>query len=165
MSQLPRTIGPYRIVELLGRGGMGVVYRAEHVQTGERAAVKTVRVPRAGLLESLRREIHALRRIQHRGIVRIVDAGLQEGLPWYAMELLEGPGLQRFWTRTTGPFSGGSSSQDSTDQPTQGLETAAPGTGGTEAGTPQAAAAEPRHLAAADAPVPRRGCVSRRPWR
>src|SRR5262245_46662902 len=76
---------------------MGIVYRAEHVDTGRMAALKTVRVPRAGLLQSIRREIHALARIQHPGIVRILDEGLRDGLPWYAMELLEGTTL-REWT-------------------------------------------------------------------
>jgi predicted ATPase len=96
MNDPPRTIGPYRILEALGRGGMGVVYRGEHVQTGQPAAVKTVRLPREGLLQSIRREIHALARIRHPGIVQILDEGLHEGLPWYAMELLEGVPLGQY---------------------------------------------------------------------
>src|SRR5688572_9094283 len=47
----PDRIGPYEILGVLGRGGMGVVYRGRHVETGELAAVKTVRVSLAGLTE------------------------------------------------------------------------------------------------------------------
>jgi hypothetical protein len=81
---------------MLGRGGMGIVYRAEHRDNGCVAAVKTVRVPSQGMLASIRREVHALSRIRHPGIVRILDEGLDSGLPWYAMELLEGRTLRRF---------------------------------------------------------------------
>jgi serine/threonine protein kinase len=87
---LPETIGPYRILELLGAGSAGVVYRAERGEGGPQAAVKTVRLPREAMVDSLRREIHALARLRHPGIVRILDEGLHEGVPWYAMELVEG---------------------------------------------------------------------------
>ncbi|WP_437499230.1 serine/threonine-protein kinase [Sorangium sp. So ce1099] len=97
----PTTIGPFAIEGVLGRGGMGVVYRARHVATLDLVALKTVRVPREAMLASIRREIHALSRIRHPGISRIVDEGLHEGLPWYAMEFYEGDTLhshiQRCW--------------------------------------------------------------------
>jgi tetratricopeptide (TPR) repeat protein len=89
-SPLPEAIGPYRIEQELGRGGMGVVVRARHSQTGESVALKTVRLRRQEHLGRIRREIHALSRIRHPGIVRIVEQGLEGGLPWYAMELIEG---------------------------------------------------------------------------
>jgi predicted ATPase/serine/threonine protein kinase len=73
---------------------MGVVYRAAHEQTSRLVALKTVRVPRAALLQTIRREIHALTRLRHPGIVRVLAEGLQDGLPWYAMELLEGRTLR-----------------------------------------------------------------------
>src|SRR5262245_17611050 len=95
MSELPDAIGPYRILQRLGHGGMGVVYRAAHHETGQTVALKTVRLPNAALLQSLRREIHALARIEHPGVVRILGEGLQDGVPWYAMELVEGRGLRR----------------------------------------------------------------------
>jgi serine/threonine protein kinase/tetratricopeptide (TPR) repeat protein len=72
---------------------MGVVYRAEHVESGKQRAVKTVRVPYGSAMAGLRSEIHALTRIRHPGIVQIVSEGQHEGLPWYAMELLEGRSL------------------------------------------------------------------------
>ncbi len=94
--------GPYRVVRPLGHGGMGVVYRAEHVDTGESVALKTVTAPDAGELEALRREIHALRRVDHPGVVRIVAVGVVEGRPWYAMELLEGDTLRSYKRRLAG---------------------------------------------------------------
>jgi tetratricopeptide (TPR) repeat protein len=93
---MAQTIGPYRILGSLGRGGMGVVYRAQHEAGGEWVALKTVLVPDHSLLQGIRREIQALARIRHPGIVRIVDEGLHEGLPWYAMELLEGIELREY---------------------------------------------------------------------
>ncbi|XXY45563.1 protein kinase [Sorangium sp. So ce269] len=81
-------IGPYRIKSVLGRGGMGVVYRAEHVATGARVALKTVAVPSVSSIAAIRREIHALGRLRHPGIVQCLDQGVSDGLPWVAMELL-----------------------------------------------------------------------------
>lgn len=93
-SPLPATIGPYRILGVLGEGGMGVVYRAEHLDTGEPAAIKTVLAPVGSSLASIRREIHALDRLCHPGIVRIVAHGVSQGIPWYGMELLTGRTLR-----------------------------------------------------------------------
>ena len=96
-------VGPYRILGLLGRGGMGVVCRGQHRETGEVVAVKTVRAPSAILLACIRREIHALSRLRHPGVARIVGEGLHEGMPYYAMELYEGETLRgqldRVWSR------------------------------------------------------------------
>jgi serine/threonine protein kinase/tetratricopeptide (TPR) repeat protein len=102
MNALPQIIGPYQILEALGHGGMGVVYRAEHLDSREAVALKTVLVPKEGNVASLRREIHALARVCHPGIVRIVDEGIQEGIPWYAMELLHGQTLRRYSARRRG---------------------------------------------------------------
>jgi eukaryotic-like serine/threonine-protein kinase len=114
----PQTLGPYEILEPLGVGGMGVVYRARHSQSGELAAVKTVRLPQEGLLSGIRREIHALARIRHPGIVRIVAEGMEEGLPWYAMELLEGTTLRRHaWIVTGALLPSGSSRPDTPPMP------------------------------------------------
>jgi serine/threonine protein kinase len=83
-------IGAYRVLSVIGQGGMGVVYRAVHGTTGELAALKTVRRAGQRALGALRSEISALQAIHHPGVVRVVDQGIHEGLPWYAMELLEG---------------------------------------------------------------------------
>jgi serine/threonine protein kinase len=97
-------LGPYRVLEPLGQGGMGVVYRARHSVTERAVAIKTVRVPASRWIESLRREIEALTQIRHPGIVRIVDHGVHHGRPWYAMDLLEGESLREFGARIWSPF-------------------------------------------------------------
>ena len=74
---------------------MGVVYQARHSENGQEVALKTVTVPHQSLVAGIRREIHALARLHHPGIVRIVDEGVAEGVPWYAMELLRGMNLRR----------------------------------------------------------------------
>jgi tetratricopeptide (TPR) repeat protein len=73
---------------------MAVVYLAEHVVTGARVALKTIDCADASLLSGIRREIHALRRVDHPGVVRIVAEGARGELPWYAMELVEGRPLR-----------------------------------------------------------------------
>jgi len=90
----PIQIGPYRVVDVLGRGGMGVVYRGQHVVTSELVAVKTLEAVDAVRLAGLRREIDALAQVRHPGIVSIVGQGVTGGVPWYAMELLAGRTLR-----------------------------------------------------------------------
>ncbi len=97
MENYPKLIGPYRIIDKLGFGGMAVVYRAIHAETGVEVAVKTVRLQRRIELQLLRAEIRALSRVRHPGIVRILGEGLEDGLPWYAMELVEGMDLLTYW--------------------------------------------------------------------
>ena len=89
----PAQIGGYRVVEVLGRGGMGVVYRASQPGAGD-LAIKTVRVATESTLASIRREIRALRELRHPGVVAIRDHGVAGGVPWYAMELLRGRTLR-----------------------------------------------------------------------
>ena len=73
---------------------MGVVYGALDRETGARVAVKTVSRVDLPLLSGLRREVHALRRLAHPGVVRVIATGVDDvDQPWYAMELLEGATL------------------------------------------------------------------------
>jgi eukaryotic-like serine/threonine-protein kinase len=99
-------LGPYRLLEPLGQGGMGVVYRGRHASSERAVAIKTVRVTSQRWMESIRREIDALTRIRHPGIVRIIDHGVHEGRPWYAMDLIEGESLRDFGARIWSPFRG-----------------------------------------------------------
>jgi len=101
-SAVPEQLGPYRVLAPIGRGGMGAVYKAQDPETGQLVALKTVLLPRRELLQSIRREIVALARLEHPGIVRIVGQGVEGGLPWYAMELVEGVSLGQFAAEARG---------------------------------------------------------------
>ncbi len=90
----PDAIGPYRITDVLGQGAMGIVYAGTHTKTGTTAAIKTVYEHEASRFLQIRREIRALARLDHPGVVRILDHGAADGLPWYAMERLEGTTLK-----------------------------------------------------------------------
>jgi tetratricopeptide (TPR) repeat protein/tRNA A-37 threonylcarbamoyl transferase component Bud32/TolB-like protein len=89
-------IGPYRIVEEAGRGGMAVVFRAERDdgQFRKRVALKLVRpgsIAGEELLRRFREERQILAGLEHPGIARLLDGGVtEEGLPWLAMEYVEG---------------------------------------------------------------------------
>ena len=89
-------LGPYRIGEQIGKGGMGSVYRAEHVETGEVAAVKAL-APHLGMAEGFRErfeaEIESLKKLRHEGIVRLHGYGEQDDILFYAMEFVDGTSL------------------------------------------------------------------------
>ncbi len=91
----PRSFGRYRVVRELGRGGMGVVHVAHDPDLGRDVALKVVLAagadPTAG--PRLLREAEAAARLSHPGIVRVLDVGLLDGLPYLAMELVDGPTL------------------------------------------------------------------------
>ncbi|MDA8743460.1 serine/threonine protein kinase [Rubripirellula amarantea] len=91
------TLGPYRIGELIGRGGMGNVYAAKHMKTGETVAVKVIASHVADEPKFRRRfdkEVRALRMLRHPGIVRLVGVGEESGKLFYSMELISGETLQ-----------------------------------------------------------------------
>ncbi|TNE92586.1 MAG: hypothetical protein EP330_01180 [Deltaproteobacteria bacterium] len=84
----------------LGRGGMGVVYRARD-RAGREVALKTLTEADPARSEALRREVRALSRLDHPGIVRVLDEGVDEVGPWFAMPLLRGIPLHEAWSQTT----------------------------------------------------------------
>src|SRR5262245_40165668 len=92
-----QTFGNYRVTELIGEGGMGVVYLAEHPGIGRRAAVKILRPGLTDNPEIARRffnEARAANAIRHPGIVEVFDCGtLPSGVSYIVMELLEGENL------------------------------------------------------------------------
>jgi hypothetical protein len=93
-AALGSTFAGYRLLDELGRGGMGIVYLAEDPASGARVALKTVRPRAPGALGAIHREIHTLNRLSHPGVVRILAHGIEDGRPWYAMDLIEGSTLE-----------------------------------------------------------------------
>ena len=91
-----RTLGHYRIVEELGRGGMGVVYRAEDLQLGRQVALKALPPEVAGHQDRLarfRREARSLAALNHPNIVTLYAVEELEGQLLLAMELVKGKTL------------------------------------------------------------------------
>jgi len=86
-------LGPYRVVSLLGSGGMGEVYRAQDPRLGRDVAIKVLPEAHSSDLDRLRRfesEARAASALQHPGILTVFDVGTQEGVPYVVAELLEG---------------------------------------------------------------------------
>ncbi|MCH2129138.1 MAG: serine/threonine protein kinase [Pirellulaceae bacterium] len=90
-------LGPYRIGETLGRGGMGTVYRGVNEDTDELAAVKvlsSVLAADEAFRERFQSEIETLKTLRHPNIVQLYGYGEQDGHLFYAMELVEGINLE-----------------------------------------------------------------------
>src|ERR1044071_7917686 len=96
--------GRYRITRLIGEGGMGAVYEAEHVEIGKRVALKlgrATRARRAGIAACFRREARSASVIESDHIVQVFDAGNDPALGLFmAMELLRGQDLGSVLERT-----------------------------------------------------------------
>jgi tetratricopeptide (TPR) repeat protein len=96
LEPLPDRLGPYRLLHVLGEGGMGVVYEAEQEQPRRRVAVKVVRPGLASetALRRFRDEASILGRLAHPGIAQVLQAGATTTAagerPWIAMELVRG---------------------------------------------------------------------------
>jgi eukaryotic-like serine/threonine-protein kinase len=96
MAPIPARIGRFRVLDLLGRGAMGIVYRGLDEALDRQVALKVM----AGQAEAeararFKREAQAAARLQHPNIITVYELGEHEGAPFMALELLEGVDLQR----------------------------------------------------------------------
>lgn len=98
-ERIPETMAGYRVSGILGRGGMGVVYRAEQENPRRTVALKVMRpgMVSPSLLRRFEYEAHVLGRLQHPGIAQIFEAGTHDTgygpQPFFAMELIDGKPL------------------------------------------------------------------------
>lgn len=94
-AELPRIPG-YEVLEVVGRGGMGVVYRARHVRLDRPVALKMLLTGAHASRESRERFLREARMgagLRHPNIVQVHDMGDQDGLPYFTMEFVEGGNL------------------------------------------------------------------------
>ena len=98
MDRYPDIEG-YKIIEPLGEGGMGIVWRAEQLSTRRQVALKLMvshRIESPKAQARFQREVELTARLDHPNIARIYDSGLHQGMYYYAMELIEGIALDQY---------------------------------------------------------------------
>lgn len=98
--------GRYRVIARIGAGGMGAVYRVEHVRMGKVAAMKVLHRELAGdssAIKRFRREVEAVSRLNHPNIVQTFDFGYWQGLLYLIMEYVKGEDLGAI-LRSKGPM-------------------------------------------------------------
>jgi serine/threonine-protein kinase len=105
-ASLPLTLGPYRLIQVIGEGGMGVVYKARQERPDRLVAVKMLLggvLAGPAALTRMRTEIRAAGRLNHPAIVPVYDQGEEAGRPYFVMEYLPGGTLDQRLRR--GPMS------------------------------------------------------------
>jgi serine/threonine protein kinase/class 3 adenylate cyclase len=96
---LPRSIGAYRIMQKLGEGGMGAVYRAEDQRNGRQVAVKVLAheaVPDAQAVRRFHKEARLLAEVRHRHVTNLIEFGEFDGNCFIVMEYVDGIDLKGF---------------------------------------------------------------------
>src|SRR6516162_10080937 len=94
----PKSLGDYELLEKIGEGGMGIIYRARHRRIRHVVALKVMRRQIAGdpdQVKRFEREVRAQARMQHRHIVKIYDIKLDGDQPYYTMALVVGGSLDK----------------------------------------------------------------------
>ena len=90
-----QSFGQYKVIRLLGRGGMGEVYEVQHKVIGTRHAIKLINsdlLNRSDALVRFEREAQVMARLRHAHIVEVDDFGETEGVTWFRMKLMSGFG-------------------------------------------------------------------------
>jgi hypothetical protein len=89
-------LGPYRVLEVLGSGGMGIVFRAEDLRLGRAVALKVMRpalAASAAARQRFRREARAAAGLSHDHVVTVYEEGEDRGIPFLAMQFIDGQSL------------------------------------------------------------------------
>jgi WD40 repeat protein len=91
----PPALAGYEVLDEIGRGGMGVVYRARQAGLGRLVAIKMIRAPGAvpAQVDRFRAEAEAVARLQHPNVIQIHEVGEHEGCPYFALEYAGGGSL------------------------------------------------------------------------
>src|SRR5205809_3780231 len=92
-SEPPKQIGRYEILNLLGSGGMGEVYRAYDPVLKRNVALKLIRWQAPELIERFEREAQAQARVEHDNVCRVYEVGVADNRQYIAMQLIEGKTL------------------------------------------------------------------------
>ncbi len=103
---VPRRLGKYEILGKIAQGGMGVVYRARQPGLDRLVAIKVIRSGDLATAEQVERfvaEARSLARLQHPNIVHVYEVGTHDGLPFFALEYVEGGSLERRTRREPQP--------------------------------------------------------------
>ncbi|MFN0252150.1 MAG: serine/threonine-protein kinase [Kofleriaceae bacterium] len=95
-SSIGQELGRYKLVERLGAGAMGIVYRAEDRELGRDVALKQLHRPDAELTDRLVREARSMAQVNHPNVVAVYDVGVLDGVTYIAMELVSGQSM-RAW--------------------------------------------------------------------
>lgn len=99
---IPKVLGDYELLDELGKGGMGIVYRARQRRANRIVALKIIRPDRlgslsassqAGIIERFRKEAQAAARLQHDNLVTVYEVGEIEGCHYFSMQYVEGSSL------------------------------------------------------------------------
>jgi formylglycine-generating enzyme required for sulfatase activity/tRNA A-37 threonylcarbamoyl transferase component Bud32 len=100
------TFGPYVLLDLLGEGGMGRVFKAYHSRVGREVALKVIRkekITKPTILQRFHQEIQAAAKLNHQHVVRALDADAIDGVHFFEMEYVEGTDLTKL-VQANGPL-------------------------------------------------------------
>ena len=100
-------LGLYKVIEKIGSGGMGIVYKVQHVKTQEKFAIKVLDIHQKldrSTIERFIREINVTSRLQHKNIIKLHDKGVHEGrIPYFVMDYIKGVTLTEFLKNSPNP--------------------------------------------------------------
>jgi len=93
---MDKKIGKYKVVREIGKGGMGVVYKALDPETQRHVAIKVLpaNMVDKAMVERFSREAHAMSRLKHPNLVEVYEVGMSAGQHFYTMEFIEGDSLR-----------------------------------------------------------------------